>query len=134
MHVAESDAFPSICCHYCELSTTTFDEQWDWKVLDECPVSKVPAFSQPSPQILLFNQQSCPVAMQLVLSSRTELRMPGSGSVEQMWLFLWAYADSSVGSIAADVLLLHRGEHAGKMHQRDRSCIDSYWQKALCQA
>lgn len=40
VHVAESDAFPSICCHYCELSTTTFDEQWDWKVLDECPVSK----------------------------------------------------------------------------------------------
>ena len=41
VHTADSNAFPSLCCHYCELSISTFDDQWDWKVLDQCPLRQV---------------------------------------------------------------------------------------------
>ena len=47
VHVADSDAFPSLCCHYCQLSNTTYDEMWDWRVLDACPLQLVRPYSRP---------------------------------------------------------------------------------------
>ena len=41
VHVTADDAFPSLCCHYCELSTSTYDERWSHAVLNKCPWQQV---------------------------------------------------------------------------------------------
>ena len=43
VHVTDDNAFPSLCCHYCELSTTTYDDRWSHAALDRCPWKQVPA-------------------------------------------------------------------------------------------
>ena len=41
VHVADDDAFASLCCDYCGLSITTYDDVWDPRKLDQCPAQKV---------------------------------------------------------------------------------------------
>ena len=41
VHVTADNAFPSLCCHYCELSTTTYEDRWSHAVLDRCPWKQV---------------------------------------------------------------------------------------------